>query len=159
MDLEALFRGRGVDLPRWAEHLRGIAESLGLPFGDRRRTYNTRLAQELGIWAEAQGRGDAYRWAAFRTYFAAGRNIGDPAVLAEIAAEAGLDGAEASAVLEARRFREHVDRAWARARQLGVSAVPTFLAEGRLLVGYRDRDALGDFLSAANSPGPRGGGR
>ena len=31
-----------------------------VPFGDMRHVYNSRLAQELGKWAETRGRGDAW---------------------------------------------------------------------------------------------------
>ena len=43
--------------------------------GERTRTYNTRKAQELGLWAMDSGRGDPFHQAAFRAYFVHGRNL------------------------------------------------------------------------------------
>jgi len=38
--------------------LKNAADAEGLPWGTRKMTYNSRLAQELGKWAEEKGRGD-----------------------------------------------------------------------------------------------------
>jgi predicted DsbA family dithiol-disulfide isomerase len=58
LSLEKLFRGRSVDIPRQMLRLKKAARELGLPWSDREMTYNSRLAQELGKWAEQEGRGD-----------------------------------------------------------------------------------------------------
>ena len=142
LSLEDLFAGRDVDIPAVLARMRQIAAGEGLPFGDRRYTYNSRLAQELGKWAEAQGRGDLFHGLAFRAYFAEGKNIFQPNVLIELAAAAGLSPAEAEAVLSERRFAAAVDGDWERSRKLGITAVPTFLARGRRLVGAQPYQKL-----------------
>ena len=40
--------------------LKQVAEELGLTLGKRKKTYNSRLAQELAKWAESKGRGDLW---------------------------------------------------------------------------------------------------
>jgi len=55
--------------------LRFQAMELGLPFGERTITCNSRLAQELGLWAESKGKGKQFHNAAFRAYFAEGHNL------------------------------------------------------------------------------------
>lgn len=122
-------------------HLSKTAKQMGLPFGERPMTFNSRRAQELGKWAEACGRGEVFHRAVFNAYFADGHNIAQIPVLTRIAATVGLRPDEARAVLLERSFREAVDRDWQRARNLGITAVPTFVAKGRRLVGaqtYRD---------------------
>ena len=57
----------------------------GLPYGERTMTYNSRLAQELGKWADTQPGGEALHDALFRAYFVEARDISQPAVLLEIA--------------------------------------------------------------------------
>ena len=47
-----------------------------LPFGKREKTYNTRLAQELGKWAGQKGKGTLFHDAMFRAFFVEGMNIG-----------------------------------------------------------------------------------
>ena len=124
-----------------------MAAAEGLPFGDRRHTYNSRLAQELGKWAETRGRGDAFHRLVFGAYFADGRNIAQPPVLVALASAAGLPPAEAGAVLAEGRFSAAVDADWARSRQIGISAVPTFCVDGRRLVGAQPYEKLKDLVT------------
>lgn len=135
-ELADLFAGRGIDVADVVQRLRAVARGLGLPLGDRTRTYNSRRAQELARWADAHGKGGAFRKAVFRAYFAEGRNIGRIEELARLADEAGLPGAEARRVVEQGRFAAEVDRDWAEARRRGITAVPTHVFRGRVVAGY-----------------------
>ncbi len=128
------------------DRLRRTAEDLGLPFGDRTMTCNSRRAQELGKWAEEKGKGDAFHHAAFHAYFAEGKNIAKMDVLTDLAEAAGLSGQEARRVLEEGRYRAAVDADWNRSRELGVTAVPTFILDGRRLVGAQSYEALVKLL-------------
>jgi predicted DsbA family dithiol-disulfide isomerase len=112
-----------------------VAREEGLPFGHRDKTYNSRLAQELGKWAESKGRGKAYHDAVFRAYFADGKNMGKISELAALVGSLSLAEEEARKVLEERSFKELVDRDWQRSYRMGVHAVPTFLVGGQFLVG------------------------
>ena len=129
--------------------LRQAAAEVGLPFGDRTMTYNSRLAQELGKWAEDQGRGEAFHHAVFRAYFRDGANIARHEVLLQISSAIGLDPAAARVVLDRRSYRQAVDRDWQRSRKLGVAAVPTFILGGRRLIGAQTGSALEGLLTAA----------
>ena len=128
--------------------LAAVAREEGLPFGDRRMTYNSRLAQELGKWAEEKGSGPAFHDAAFRAYFADGLNIGEREVLLRLAAAVGLSSNEAESVLDGRSYRYAVDRDWQRARERGVTAVPTFIFEEQRIVGARPYGELETLLFA-----------
>lgn len=141
-DLEDLFRGRDIDIGAVLGRLQRVAADLGLPFGNRPRTYNSRMAQELGKWAEAQGLGHAFHLAAFKAYFADGLNIHQTDILAGIAESVGLDPAVAASVLADRRYREAVDADWARARDAGIHVVPTFALNGDLLEGAVPYESL-----------------
>ena len=147
--LEALFAGRGFDIAKMVTQLQSTAESLGLPFGERTMTYNSRRAQELGKWADTQQRGDAFHEAVFRAYFADRRNIARHEELRDLVRAVGLDPADAMAVLEERRFAEDVDADWQRARQLGIAAVPTFLFGDQRLVGAQPYAALEALVQGA----------
>jgi predicted DsbA family dithiol-disulfide isomerase len=133
--------------------LRQVAADLGLPFGDRRMTFNSRMAQELGKWAEEQGRGDAYHNAVFRAYFQHARNIARPAVLLDICTSVGLEAAAARDVLARRTHREAVDRDWERSRQMGITAVPTFRCGARQLVGAQTVQELSALVRSAGGIG------
>ena len=123
-----------------------VAREEGLPFGNRDKTYNSRLAQELGKWAESKGRGQAYHDAVFRAYFAEGRNIGQLSELLALAGSLSLPVEEARKVLEERSFKDLVDADWQRSYRMGVQAVPTFLLNGQFLVGAVPYEALEKLL-------------
>jgi predicted DsbA family dithiol-disulfide isomerase len=148
MSLEELFKGRQIDLPAAMEHLNKVAAELGLPWGMRTRTYNSRRAQELGKWAETLGKGNEFHLAVFQTYFADGKNIADISVLKEIVGTIGLDGRMVEQVLVERTFKKAVDRDWEYSRICGITAVPTFMINGRKLVGAQPYQALEDLVRA-----------
>ncbi len=109
-------------------------------------TYNSRLATELGKWAECEGKGDAYHSAVFRAYYVAGTNIAEPGELVALAEAAGLPGSGAAEVLRTRAFRDAVDADWDLAAQLGITAVPTFLLDGWAVVGAQPYETLEKLL-------------
>jgi predicted DsbA family dithiol-disulfide isomerase len=144
--LQDLFRGRNMDIEQMMSYLKRIAKEEGLPFGERTMTYNSRLAQELGKWAESRGKGREFHSAVFRAYFAHGKNIGKKSTLLDLAISTGLAGDEAEMVLTQRTHRNDVDQDWSRSRAMGVTAVPTFLLRGQRIVGAQPYDALAKFI-------------
>jgi predicted DsbA family dithiol-disulfide isomerase len=142
LSLEALFRSTPEKVAAMVAELRRTAESMGLPFGARTNTYNSRLAQELGIWADDQGRGQQFHHAAFRAYFGDGRNLAREEVLVDLARKAGLSASDAKRILAERTYRHRVDQDWNQARELAITAVPTFLAGERRLVGAAGYNSL-----------------
>jgi len=109
-------------------------------------TYNSRLAQELGKWAEKKGCGDVFHDAVFRAYFADGRNIADKDTLSDIAHTIGLNANEALKALADRTFKTAVDTDWSRAYESKVTAVPTFLIKGQSLAGAQPYNVLANFI-------------
>jgi predicted DsbA family dithiol-disulfide isomerase len=144
--LEDLFAGRKIDIPQMLAHIQRVARELGLPFGDRKMTFNSRLAQELGKWAEQLQKGDAFHNAVFRAYFADGLNIANVDILADIAGSVGLDAGAARDSIAGRKFKDAVDKDWSRAYESRVTAVPTFLMNGQTLVGAQKFSILADFM-------------
>jgi predicted DsbA family dithiol-disulfide isomerase len=129
----------------------------GLPYGERTRTYNSRLAQELGKWADTRPGGAAIHDALFRAYFAEARDISRPEVLLDVAERAGLPREGAREVLEQRTFRDAVDADWELARRYGITGVPTFVAGRHAVVGAQPYEALVQLVQKAARPEEAGG--
>jgi predicted DsbA family dithiol-disulfide isomerase len=146
LTLEELFSGRKLDIEQMIQRLRKVARDLGLPWGERKKTYNSRLAQELSKWAESRGNGEQYHEAMFRAYFVEGMNIGKPKELVRLVESIGLPGDQAQAVLNARSFKQAVDADWKRSHALGITAVPTFVVNNAKLVGAQSYEVLEQFL-------------
>jgi len=143
-----MYADRGIDLTQATARLRRVADELGLPLGDRTRTYNSRLAQELAKWAELKGRDDEYHKAVFRAYFVDGRNIGKAEELLALVASMELPREEAVSVLRERTFKGTVDSDWRRCHEMGITAVPTFVMNQQAVVGAQPYDVLERFLVA-----------
>jgi len=135
-----------MDIPAMLARLKSVADAEGLSWGTRKRTFNSRLAQEMGKWAEEKGKGDEYHDAVFRTYFVDGKNIAKKEVLLELGKKAGLPMKEAKEVLESRTFKEAVDEDWKLSMKQGVTAVPTFVIDHQAVVGAQPYDVLEAFL-------------
>lgn len=84
----------------------------------------SRLAFEATEFARDAGRGEEMHRAIFRAFFEDGRDIGDPSVLADIAAALGLDGEALRAALRGHRYTVRVVADESRAAELGIRAVP-----------------------------------
>ncbi|MFT5697417.1 MAG: putative DsbA family dithiol-disulfide isomerase [Desulforhopalus sp.] len=132
--------------------LQKTAHSLDLPFNARTKTYNTRLAQELGLWAEDQGMGDAFHMAAFHAYFADGINLAQIPELIILASSVGLDTQEAQKVLSKRSYKQQVDLDWADSRLKAVTAVPTFIMGQHKLTGAQDYAILEELVNLYQVP-------
>jgi predicted DsbA family dithiol-disulfide isomerase len=144
-----LFAGRSeAEMKARQDQMKGLMEQEGLPYGERTHTYNSRLAQEIGAWADTQEGGDAMHDALYRAYFVDTKNIGDPDVLLEIVEANGLSVNEARKVLEERTFKDVVDEDWSKSHQYGVTGVPTFVAAGHGVVGAQPYDTLEKFLKS-----------
>jgi predicted DsbA family dithiol-disulfide isomerase len=126
--------------------MKGLMDEEGLPYGKRTHTYNSRLAQELGKWADTQPGGAALHDALYRGYFVDAVNVGDVAALVKIVGATGLDEAAAREVLESRSFSDAVEADWNLSRQYGVTGVPTFVAAQKGVVGAQPYEALESFM-------------
>ncbi len=143
-----LFGGRQSYLDSMQQRLVSLMEAEGLEYGDRTHTYNSRLGQELAKWAERQpggggkSGGGKIHDALYRAYFVDGVNLAKVDELVRIAESLDLSGDEAREILEARAEQEAVDLDWERSRQLGVTGVPTFLANAVAVIGAQPYEVL-----------------
>jgi predicted DsbA family dithiol-disulfide isomerase len=150
--LADLFAGRNVDRKAMHAQMKARMDAEGLPYGERTMTYNSRLAQELGKWADTQPGGEALHDALFRAYFVEARDISQPAVLLEIVGRVGLPLDGAREVLEQRSFKEAIDRDWELSRRYGITGVPTFVAGRHGVVGAQSYEVLEQLVKQAASP-------
>ena len=140
--LADLFAGRNMDRKAMHAQMKARMDGEGLPYGERTMTYNSRLAQELGKWADTQPGGEAIHDALFRAYFVEARDISQPAVLLDIVGRVGLSVEAAREVLEKRTFQAAVDADWELSRRYGVTGVPTFVVGRQGVVGAQPYEAL-----------------
>jgi predicted DsbA family dithiol-disulfide isomerase len=144
--LEDLFSGKSIDMDAMRRKFHKTAEELGLPLGRMEKMFNSRPAQELRYWADANRAGDAFAMAVYKAYFAHDRNIAKTEVLADISESVGLCPETAVKVLESKTYASAVDADWAKAKEEEIVIAPT-LAHGEWrLAGVHPYEKMADFV-------------
>ena len=111
---------------------------------------NTVQAHRLIAWAGAQGDQMPLVEALFRGYFLEARDFTDDALLADLAATAGLPRDAALAFLQSDDLAGDVAADEDMARQIGVQGVPFFIFDRKLAVsGAQPADVLLDAMAQA----------
>ena len=116
--------------------MNSVGVEAGIPFAlDKiKKSPNTFDAHRLIWWAGVKGVQEAVVECLFRAFFTEGRDIGDRAVLADIAASAGLERAAALNFLASGEGVKEVQADEQKGREIGVDAVPFFIIGGKYAV-------------------------
>jgi predicted DsbA family dithiol-disulfide isomerase len=133
------------------QYVTGMAAKAGLSYDmDRAVVANSFDAHRVIQLAKSVGKGDEMEERLFKAYFTEGKNIGDQATLAELAADAGIDKQRAEEVLKSREFADAVDQDIYEAQQIRVSGVPFFVLNNRYAVsGAQPAEAFAGALDTA----------
>lgn len=138
---EHLTQKYGSTPQQQAQSRAGIAQrgaSVGFTFRKegRGRIWNTFDAHRLLVWAGEQGPRQQrdLKMALLEAYHGEGRSPADHEVLADVAASAGLDREQARLVLESGRYAQEVRTREQEFQQMGISAVPSVIVNGRHLI-------------------------
>jgi predicted DsbA family dithiol-disulfide isomerase len=95
----------------------------------------------------------------FSAHFTEGKVIDDIETLQRLGGEAGLDGRRLAAVLAGKDFADHVREDEKAAKDLGINAVPCFVANRHVaLSGTHTVEVMGKLITAAldDQPVPAG---
>jgi predicted DsbA family dithiol-disulfide isomerase len=142
----------GYPQQRWERMMDNLDELVreeGIVFAPRQFTTNSRKALLLAEAAKEEGAGVFYRLhrRLFESFFTEGRNIGDEAVLRDLAGETGVSARTVRRAWTEEQYVQRLDLYLAAAQQLGVRATPTiFFGEQQRLDGALPR---ADFQRAA----------
>ena len=125
----------------------GKEDGVSYAFDKITRTPNTMDAHRLIRWSHDGGKQHDVAERLFMAYFNGGLDIGDRAVLAKIAGEAGMDQSEISAKLESDTDVDAVNADVERAYRMGVTGVPCFIfAQKQGLMGAQPAEVLADAI-------------
>jgi len=137
----------------------GAEEGIAFDFGAIKLSPNTLDAHRLIRWAASSGADVQNRVARrlFQLYFEEGADIGDRQVLADAAAECGMDSAVVETLLAGNADTEEVREEIETAARMGVTGVPCFLIEGRYAVmGAQPADVLANAIRQVAEAKARG---
>ena len=141
--------GDEAQLEQIHQRFRDIAAKAGVTMDPDtpKRIPNTLNAHRLIHWAGLEGRQTLMVSALFRGYWVEGRDIGDLTVLADLAAEAGMDRDVIARLLSTDADLAEIRSREAHARERGINAVPTFLlANQYVLSGAQPPEVWGQVI-------------
>jgi predicted DsbA family dithiol-disulfide isomerase len=140
------------------ERVAQAAAAEGIDYrADRILVANTLRAHRL-LWLAAREGGpglqEGLAEGLFRAYFTEGRDVSDPQALLAVAVGVGMDAARVRDLLAGDEGSAEVNEQIRGARDLGVTAVPTFVFDGRwAIVGAQEADAFLDVLRRCDASG------
>jgi predicted DsbA family dithiol-disulfide isomerase len=128
----------------------GRVEGVMFRFDRIRRTPSSVDAHRLVRWAANFGRADEVVEALFAAHFSDGRDIGDPGVLAAIAASCGLRPMAARSFLAGVTDVDAIHADNLRAHRLGINGVPCFVVSGlHAIAGAQEPEVIERLLDVA----------
>jgi predicted DsbA family dithiol-disulfide isomerase len=135
---EMLAAKYGIPLKQAQEMNQQVTEragQIGLDYHfERAQTVGTRTAHQLSHFAATQGKQHELIQRLFKAYFTDGLNVADHQVLADLAAEVGLDRDAALAALTSGEFADDVEADIQQAHQYGIQGVPFFVFAGKYAI-------------------------
>ena len=123
---------------------------IGVRFGPQPLMSNSREAMEGGEFAREHGKFDAYHDAVFRAFFTECRDIGDRAVILEVANRVGLDAVNLNTALEDGIYHARLRDTTRKAKVNGFNSAPTFVIDGYgTITGAQPIDTFRSILHEA----------
>ncbi len=129
----------------WRKSVYPLAERLGVPIKLPSLSPQPRTAKAFELLALAQdiGLDHSYSMRVLRAFFQEDRDIGDPDVLVELAADAGLDPDEARQALERGTYAERHKEALRHAHEdMAITSVPTIVVGDQVFRGTPPMEEL-----------------
>jgi predicted DsbA family dithiol-disulfide isomerase len=147
-----LFGSNQEDIDQKNERMKELMILENLPYKNRTHTYNSRLAQEIGAWAQSIDNETSIHDNFFEAYFVLGLNIGLESVILDVVSKSGLNPEEARKVIKNRLFMKNIDEDWNKSRSYGVTGVPTYVYQKQSVVGAQPHENLVEFLNHFGIP-------
>ncbi|HVE05259.1 MAG TPA: DsbA family oxidoreductase [Rhizomicrobium sp.] len=160
VDRRAYLKAKFGDSPRTSamgEAIRSEGESEGIAFAFDKiaRSPNTLDSHRLIRWSANAGKQDQIVERLFQAYFIEGQDIGNSAVLSEVAAKAGMDGALVARLLAGDADLVSVEREAGLANEMGITGVPTFIFDSKFMIsGAREAELLVRVIDKARTTEP-----
>ena len=147
-----LFGSNQEDIDQKNERMKELMILENLPYKNRTHTYNSRLAQEIGAWAQSIDNETSIHDNFFEAYFVQGLNVGLESVILDVVSKSGLNPEEARKVIKNRLFMKNIDEDWNKSRSYGVTGVPTYVYQKQSVVGAQPHENLVEFLNHFGIP-------
>ena len=133
------------DMKTMKNHIENFGKDVGIKLnGDV--LANSKLSLAANEFAKEKGKFNEFHEAIFKANFEDGENIGDINVLLAIAEGVGLNKKELSHYLRNQENLNAIDESSAQAMKLGITGVPSFIINNKMVVGAQSSEVLKEFI-------------
>ena len=133
------------DMKTMKNHIENFGKDVGIKLnGDV--LANSKLSLAANEFAKEKGKFNEFHEAIFKANFEDGENIGDINVLLAIAEGVGLNKKELSQYLRNQENLNAIDESSAQAMKLGITGVPSFIINNKMVVGAQSTEVLKEFI-------------
>ena len=133
------------DMKAMKNHIENFGKDVGIKLnGDV--LANSKLSLAANEFAKEKGKFNEFHEAIFKANFDDGENIGDINVLLAIAEGVGLNKKELSQYLRNQENLNAIDESSAQAKKLGITGVPSFIINNKMVVGAQSSEVLKEFI-------------
>ena len=133
------------DMKKMKNHIENFGKDVGIKLnGDI--LANSKLSLAANEFAKEKGKFNEFHEAIFKANFEDGENIGDINVLLAIAEGVGLNKKELSQYLRNQENLNAIDESSAQAKNLGITGVPSFIINNKMVVGAQSSEVLKEFI-------------
>ena len=136
------------------DHLKSIAEEVGLQMESREVIINSRRALGAAEFAREHDKYDEMHHALFRAHWEQTGKLENLDDLVRIGESVGLDGAALRQAIEEGRYESVIDGTRQEAESVGINAIPAHVFAGRyLVVGAQPYEVFKQVLDRIAAPG------
>ena len=133
------------DMKKMKNHIENFGKDVGMKLnGDV--LANSKLSLAANEFSKEKGKFNEFHEAIFKANFEDGENIGDINVLLAIAEGVGLNKKELSQYLRNQENLNAIDESSAQAMKLGITGVPAFIINNKMVVGAQSSEVLKEFI-------------
>jgi predicted DsbA family dithiol-disulfide isomerase len=133
------------DMKKMKNHIENFGKDVGIKLnGDI--LANSKLSLAANEFAKEKGKFNEFHEAIFKANFEDGENIGDINVLLTIAHDIGLNKEELSQYLRNQENLNAIDESSAQAKNSGITGVPSFIINNKMVVGAQSSEVLKEFI-------------
>ena len=116
-------------------NIKNLADEAGITLKLSDKLPNSRLALYLSEFARKKGKFDEFHRLVLDSYWKEGKDIGDQALLLDLAEDVGFDRNEVIVYLNSEEPKAELMKSLKELRQYGINGVPTFIIGDRIVVG------------------------
>lgn len=140
-------RFKGLDLSSFYAQLRARGNEVGKVFNTHTLLSNSRLALMASEYARDMGRYEAFHESIFHAYFTESLDVGNPDVIASVAAKSGFDETEMLIAVNDGRYAYRLDESRREGQLLGLTGIPLFIINNRYkIVGAQPLEVFRKFM-------------